>query len=145
MKQFLGLLALFVLILSCERNHEPVVSQISYEPDQASAGAVIELKVDASDEDGDPLTYVWESSFGEFLSSSDLDEVVWKAPRDGEGQAVTISVIVSDGEYEVSREVIFSLAEPLLGSIEGYVYFPNQKKRVKIRQLEAIIYSLQLL
>lgn len=30
-------------------------------------------------------------------------------------------------------------------TVEGYVYFPNQKKRVKIRQLEAIIYSLEIL
>ncbi len=29
--------------------------------------------------------------------------------------------------------------------VEGYLYYPNQKKRVKIRQLEAIIYSLEIL
>lgn len=29
-------------------------------------------------------------------------------------------------------------------TVEGYVYFPNQKKRIKVRQLEAIIYSLEI-
>lgn len=30
-------------------------------------------------------------------------------------------------------------------TVEGYVYYPNQKKRIKIRQLEAIIYSLEII
>ncbi len=30
-------------------------------------------------------------------------------------------------------------------TVDGYVYHPNQKKRVKIRQLEAIIYSMELI
>lgn len=29
-------------------------------------------------------------------------------------------------------------------TVEGYVYFPNQKKRIKVRQLEAIIYSMEI-
>jgi hypothetical protein len=29
--------------------------------------------------------------------------------------------------------------------VDGYVYYPNQKKRVKIKQLEAIIYSMEVL
>ncbi|MCF8226430.1 MAG: DUF4837 family protein [Bacteroidales bacterium] len=30
-------------------------------------------------------------------------------------------------------------------TVEGYVYYPNQKKRIKVRQLEAIIYSLEII
>jgi len=30
-------------------------------------------------------------------------------------------------------------------TVDGYVYHPNQKKRVKMRQLEAIIYSMEIL
>ena len=29
--------------------------------------------------------------------------------------------------------------------VDGYVYYPNQKKRVKIKQLEAIIYSMEII
>jgi len=30
-------------------------------------------------------------------------------------------------------------------TVEGYVYYPNEKKRTKIKQLEAIIYSLEII
>ncbi len=30
-------------------------------------------------------------------------------------------------------------------TVEGYVYYPNQKKRTKIRQLEAMLYSLEII
>ena len=30
-------------------------------------------------------------------------------------------------------------------TVDGYIYYPNQKKRVKMRQLEAIIYSMEIL
>lgn len=30
-------------------------------------------------------------------------------------------------------------------TVDGYIYHPNQKKRVKLKQLEAIIYSMELL
>jgi hypothetical protein len=30
-------------------------------------------------------------------------------------------------------------------TVDGYVYHPNQKKRVKLRQLEAIIYSMEII
>lgn len=29
--------------------------------------------------------------------------------------------------------------------VDGYVYYPNQKKRIKIKQLEAIIYSMEVI
>lgn len=40
---------------------------------------------------------------------------------------------------------IYDAARQRIVTVEGYVYFPNQKKRVKIRQLEAIIYSLEVI
>ena len=44
----------------------------------------------------------------------------------------------------VSHSVFDSVRNRIV-TVEGYVYYPNQKKRVKLRQLEAIIYSLKLL
>jgi len=102
-----------------------VVSEIKYLPDLTSAGAVIDMGVEAYDEDRDPLEYLWESSHGEFLSSKQLDKVVWKAPLDGEGLHINISVIVSDGEHDIIREAKFNLTEALLGSVEGHVVFRN--------------------
>ncbi len=40
---------------------------------------------------------------------------------------------------------IYDQARKRIVTVEGYVYYPNQKKRIKIRQLEAIIYSLEII
>lgn len=40
---------------------------------------------------------------------------------------------------------IYDEARNRIVTVEGYVYYPNMKKRIKLRQLEAIIYSLELL
>ncbi|MEX0986255.1 MAG: DUF4837 family protein [Bacteroidales bacterium] len=40
---------------------------------------------------------------------------------------------------------VFDAKRDRIVTVEGYVYYPNQKKRVKIRQLESIIYSLEIL
>ncbi|MBN1132162.1 MAG: DUF4837 family protein [Bacteroidales bacterium] len=44
---------------------------------------------------------------------------------------------VSHSVYDESRKRIVT--------VDGYVYFPNEKKRTKLRQLEAIIYSLEII
>jgi len=44
---------------------------------------------------------------------------------------------VSHSVYDAKRGRIVT--------VDGYVYHPNQKKRVKIKQLEAIIYSMELI
>lgn len=44
---------------------------------------------------------------------------------------------ISHSVYDAERNRIVT--------VDGYVYHPNQKKRVKLRQLEAIIYSLELI
>jgi hypothetical protein len=44
---------------------------------------------------------------------------------------------LSHSVYDASRGRIVT--------VDGYIYHPNQKKRVKMRQLEAIIYSLEIL
>jgi hypothetical protein len=44
---------------------------------------------------------------------------------------------VSHSVYDAKRNRIVT--------VDGYVYHPNQKKRVKIKQLEAIIYSMEII
>lgn len=44
---------------------------------------------------------------------------------------------VSHSVYDQKRQRIIT--------VEGYVYYPNQKKRIKVRQLEAILYSLEVI
>jgi len=40
---------------------------------------------------------------------------------------------------------VFDSTRNRIVTVEGYVYYPNQKKRIKVRQLEAIIYSLEII
>jgi hypothetical protein len=40
---------------------------------------------------------------------------------------------------------VFDEKRQRIVTVEGYLYYPNQKKRVKVRQLEAIIYSLEII
>jgi len=44
---------------------------------------------------------------------------------------------ISHSIYDAKRNRIIT--------VDGYVYHPNQKKRVKLKQLEAIVYSLELI
>ena len=40
---------------------------------------------------------------------------------------------------------VYDAARNRIVTVDGYLYYPNQKKRVKLKQLEAIIYSLELI
>jgi len=40
---------------------------------------------------------------------------------------------------------VFDAKRNRIVTVDGYVYHPNQKKRVKIKQLEAIIYSMEII
>lgn len=44
---------------------------------------------------------------------------------------------ISHSVYDAKRKRIIT--------VDGYIYYPNQKKRVKIKQLEAIIYSMEII
>jgi hypothetical protein len=44
---------------------------------------------------------------------------------------------ISHSVYDAKRNRIVT--------VDGYIYHPNQKKRVKLRQIEAIIYSLEII
>ncbi len=44
---------------------------------------------------------------------------------------------VSHSVYDQKRQRIIT--------VEGYLFYPNQKKRIKVRQLEAILYSLEII
>jgi hypothetical protein len=44
---------------------------------------------------------------------------------------------ISHSIYDAKRNRIVT--------VDGYIYYPNQKKRVKLKQLEAIVYSMELI
>lgn len=120
-------LGILVLITACEKNHAPVIIDISYNPSATSAGTVYTIQVEASDEDGDSLQYLWSAEDGEFLTAINIQEVLWKSPVNGSGNSYPISVNVSDGELENSKEINITLTDPVFGSITGFAYYKNCK------------------
>jgi uncharacterized protein (TIGR02145 family) len=127
MNKTIIVIGLLLLILGCKKNQAPMIDSLVYEPESKKAGTVFTLKVIASDKDGDILTYNWNALEGTFLTDSKIKEVQWKSPLSGSGKTVTISVIVSDGENEVSQDIKILLEDPDLGAVDGHVYFTHFK------------------
>ncbi len=96
-------LASFVLVLVCgsviltgctKSNHAPVISSVSVVPTDSAlvGGGPITLKVSATDEDGDVLSFVWRATAGT-LSSVAGESTNWTATSVG---SCTVSVTCAD-------------------------------------------------
>jgi hypothetical protein len=89
-------LAILYLTSSCASltNHEPVIASLYAEPAGVIPSASCQIACNASDADGDELSYNWSVSGGEF--TGDGATVTWTAPH-SEG-SYNITVIVTDGK-----------------------------------------------
>ncbi len=84
-------------------NHSPTVDTFVV-PTEFNPGDILEFKVIAYDEDGDPLTYTWTVSAGK-LSSTTGVSVKWTAPAPFDIESVAVTVIVSDGFSKSTKRV----------------------------------------
>jgi len=85
-------------------NHAPVILSIYAYPDAVKISGTITLTVTATDEDDDTMTYLWQSSKGEF-SDDKAAVTLWTAPSDSTG-TFQISVTVSDGNDGVDYDIV---------------------------------------
>ena len=75
-----------ILCLSCFSNYEPVISEITSDPNPVSKGGVVRLHCIAKDEDEssirvkDFITYNWSSSAGFFLVPDSTKDTLYKTP-----------------------------------------------------------------
>ncbi len=85
---------------------EPNVSDIeSTAPDfTLSVGDTARFWITASDPDGRAITYKWEKTGGEFVTTFDGPEVTWRAPL--KGGDYSISIRVANDEKQVTRSKI---------------------------------------
>jgi hypothetical protein len=74
-------------------NHAPVINKVDYQPQKVAPDGTVKINVDAVDEDGDELTYVYSAAVGTISGSG--PEVRWYAPQE-EGE-YSIIIHVSDG------------------------------------------------
>ena len=75
-----------ILCLSCFSNYEPVISEITSDPNPVSKGGVVRLHCFAKDEDEssirvkDFITYNWSASAGFFLVPDSTKDTLYKTP-----------------------------------------------------------------
>ncbi|MDE0081051.1 MAG: spondin domain-containing protein [Gammaproteobacteria bacterium] len=76
-------------------NRPPLVV-VSCAPCEVEPGGEVRLTAEASDADGDPLTYAWSAPAGRFVGATDGATARWTAPP--ETGRYRVGVRVSDGE-----------------------------------------------
>jgi hypothetical protein len=77
-------------------NHNPEITTIQALPNSVSIGGIITLTCIATDEDDDPVSYLWQASKGEFQDETD-NITLWTAPNNNTG-IFQIMCSVSDGQ-----------------------------------------------
>lgn len=110
MRKFPILLIILLMLLSCggkdstgPENNAPIITAISAEPNPVPENRTSILSVNATDPDGDPLSYEWSATAGTFPGGNSTAQVTWIPP---EAQAeYLISVSVSDGQVSVDSSI----------------------------------------
>ncbi|MFH0759935.1 MAG: FISUMP domain-containing protein [Bacteroidota bacterium] len=125
MKKLFAAVILLGSLLSCEKNHAPVIKSITCSPENRNAGTLFSLSVRAYDDDYDRLYYSWEANGGEFLDEASSVQTRWQSPLDGTGKSYTITVTVSDGHDESWLDTSLLLTDVLYGSMLGGVHYKD--------------------
>jgi hypothetical protein len=118
-----------MLTVGCsKKNTAPVFSSFTATPNDSvlMPGAVVTLKVAATDVDADSLTFTWSKSAGT-MPVTYGDSAVWTAPN--AAQVCTVSVKCSDGTVEIDTSKVVRVRAWQLGNVDGYTpdstYLPN--------------------
>lgn len=90
-------------------NNPPSV-RATCEPCTVPTGGEVRLRAEASDPDGDPISYDWSADSGRFRGPKNKETVRWRAPdksgsfevrvrvSDGRGGSASVSVVVEGGQ-----------------------------------------------
>jgi len=67
-KSLFAIIVLLVFgLLSCEKNHSPQITDMSFTPDTGTGNTIFTITAQAKDEDEDQLSYLWTAAKGEFV------------------------------------------------------------------------------
>ncbi|MFW6055976.1 MAG: PKD domain-containing protein [Chloroflexota bacterium] len=107
--------------LAVKANRQPQVEELSADAETIAPGDSTVISCEASDADGDRVTYDWSATGGEVFG--DGDAIIWLAPEEPGAYAVEVSVRDPYGA-ESQRQIPMNVAEsasPRLGrfSVKG--------------------------
>jgi len=106
-KRFLAIIAAAVLLLASSCNSlRPVITSLEAEAEWTLPSGSIQVTCNASDPDGDELSYEWSTTGGNITGTG--PEVIWTAPE--EVGMYDITVVVNDGQGNNATESIALIA-----------------------------------
>jgi hypothetical protein len=123
------IMAIAVLLLapSCEPvdNYSPVINSLESEADWTIPSGSLQVTCNASDRDGDELSYNWSASGGSITGTG--PEVTWTAP--GEIGVYNVTVVVDDGQGgNDTGSLILIAANGTLSIIEDLIVTAKEPK-----------------
>jgi len=124
-KRFLAIMVIVVVVVlllasSCTTvaNRRPVITSLEAEADWTAPLDTLQVTCNASDPDGDELSYEWTTTGGSISGTG--HEVIWTAPE--EVGIYHVTVVVTDGHGEEdTRSVILSVATGTPPTIEDLI------------------------
>lgn len=114
--------------LPCSTNNPPVASP-SATPASGTAPLNVQFTANASDPDGDTLTYDWDFGDGEFSTEQDPNHTFINSGT------YDVWLTVSDGEFDVSAPLIIAVELPIALYVERACvdWYGNKNSLGKIR------------
>jgi len=86
-------------------NHAPTIHSVTASPDELDSGDTSQLTCNASDQDGDQLSYDWSCTHGHF-NTDGVASVLWYSPEDlWQDINAKVEVNVTDGTVTVDQDV----------------------------------------
>lgn len=118
-----GATAQKAVVLTTTGNTAPTISKMTATPQTVALGGSSKVEVQASDPDGDQLSYKWTLPSG-WSGSSSTSSITVTAPQ-SYGALGTVRVEVSDGGTSVSDGVAVTTRANRLPTIDGLSVNPN--------------------
>jgi len=123
-------IAMLLLAASCEPldNYPPIINGLEAEADWAPPSGSIQVTCNASDRDGDELSYNWSASRGNITGTG--PEVTWTAPEEIGGYDITVVVDDGQGSNDTGSLTLIAANGTLL-IIENLIVTAKEPKYLK--------------